>query len=86
MKQLIYVTTVALLLTVNAGAEVKMNFGTCSADIKTHCSTSQDDHAKHDCLLKLEESKLSKGCLEHRKGLASKNHEHKSEKHKDHTH
>lgn len=84
MKNLI--CTAAIFLSINVSAEDKISFGTCSADVKTLCSASQDDHAKHDCLSKLDESKLSKSCLEYRKKMMSQKDNKKIDEHKGHKH
>ena len=86
MNKLICTAAVAIFLSINANAEEKMDFGTCSTDLKTHCSASQDEHTKHDCLSKLDESKLSKSCLDHRKKMLSQKDGKKSDDHKDHKH
>jgi len=80
------ICTIAIFLSINASAEDKMNFGTCSADVNTLCSASQDEHAKHDCLSKLDESKLSKSCLDYRKKMLSQKDNKKSDEHKGHKH
>ena len=86
MNKFICTTTVAIFLSLNAYAEEKMDFGMCSADLKTHCTASQDEHAKHDCLSKLDESKLSQSCRDHRKKMMSQADGKNSDEHKGHKH
>lgn len=82
VKQLIYTTIMFLFLSSNVYAEDKLGLGMCGADIKMHCSASHDEHAKHNCLSKVDESKLSKSCLEYRKKMTKQDHSKISDDHK----
>ncbi len=86
MNKLICTIVISVFFSINVPAEEKMDFGTCSTDLKTHCTASQDEHAKHDCLSKLDESKLSRSCRDHRKKMKSKSDGKKSDEHKGHNH
>lgn len=87
MDKLICGLTLFIFCSINAGAEDKVDFGICGADLKTHCSASQDEHAKHDCLSKLDESKLSQSCRDHRKKMMTKKEDTKKiDQHKGHSH
>ena len=87
MGKIIRIVMMIAFFSINAGADEKIEFGICGTDIKTHCSASQGEHAKHDCLSKLDVSNLSQACLEYRKKMLTnkngvKNNEHKGHKHK----